>query len=66
MSAVKNHLILWQMTIIGKKREWENGMENWRFISYQMASAALNMEIDEAIMSAHCEGKVPSTSVFME
>jgi lipoyl(octanoyl) transferase len=39
-------------------------MENWRFIPYQTASAALNMAIDEAIMKAHREGKVPPTLRF--
>jgi lipoyl(octanoyl) transferase len=39
-------------------------MENWRFIPYRTASAALNMAIDEAIMEAHREGKVPPTLRF--
>jgi lipoyl(octanoyl) transferase len=39
-------------------------MENWRFIPYQTASAALNMAIDEAIMDAHREDKVPPTLRF--
>jgi lipoate-protein ligase A len=39
-------------------------MENWRFIPYQTSSAALNMAIDEAIMKAHREGKVPPTLLW--
>lgn len=39
-------------------------MEKWRWISYQVASAAENMAIDEAIMIHHQQGKVPPTLRF--
>lgn len=39
-------------------------METWRFLPYQTYSAAENMAIDEAIMWAHREGKVPPTLRF--
>lgn len=39
-------------------------MQEWRFIPYQTYSPAENMAIDEAIVTAHREGKVPPTLRF--
>ncbi|WP_206186465.1 lipoate--protein ligase family protein [Thermoflavimicrobium daqui] len=39
-------------------------MQQWRFIPYQKYTPAWNMAIDEAIMIAHQEGKVPPTVRF--
>lgn len=39
-------------------------MEKWRWIPYQVGSAAENMAIDEAIMIAHRQGQVPPTIRF--
>ncbi|SEN24097.1 lipoate--protein ligase family protein [Lihuaxuella thermophila] len=39
-------------------------MRNWRFLPYQIYSSAYNMALDEAIMTAHREGKVPPTLRF--
>lgn len=33
----------------------------WRFLPYQVSSPAMNMAIDEAMIQAHSEGKVPPT-----
>lgn len=39
-------------------------MQQWRFIPYQTYSSAMNMAIDEAMMTAHREGRVPPTIRF--
>lgn len=39
-------------------------LEKWRWIPYQVGSAAENMAIDEAIMINHQQGKVPPTIRF--
>lgn len=39
-------------------------METWRFINSGACSPAENMAIDEAILTAHSEGKVPPTLRF--
>ncbi len=39
-------------------------MEQWRFIMSDAMSPAMNMAIDEAILTAHSEGKVPPTVRF--
>lgn len=39
-------------------------MQEWRFLPYQTYSSAYNMALDEAIMTAHREGKVPPTLRF--
>lgn len=39
-------------------------MDVWRFIPYEVNTAAANMAIDEAILQLHREGKVPPTIRF--
>lgn len=39
-------------------------MTQWRFVHTKACSAAMNMAVDEAIMTAHSEGKVPPTVRF--
>lgn len=39
-------------------------MEQWRFVMSDAMSPAMNMAIDEAILIAHSEGKVPPTVRF--
>lgn len=39
-------------------------METWRFLPFEKFSAAENMAIDEAILTAHSEGIVPPTVRF--
>lgn len=41
-----------------------NKVKQWRWIPYQVHSAAENMAIDEAIMICHQQGKVPPTLRF--
>lgn len=50
--------------MILSKKEDDEQMETWRFIASGACTPAQNMAMDEAVLIAHSEGKVPPTLRF--